>query len=43
MRSLILGYHQADTPENGVLLRELGGLTRTIANAQQRLDKLLNT
>ena len=42
MRSLILGYHQADTPENDALFMELRDLTRTIANAQQRLDKLLN-
>ena len=41
MRSLILGYHQADTPENGVLFRELGDLTRTIAAAEARRDRLL--
>lgn len=41
MRSLILGYYQADTPENGVLFRELGDLTRTIAAAEARRDRLL--
>lgn len=43
MRSLILGYHQADTPENGVLVKELRDITRTIASAQKHRDKLLNT
>lgn len=41
MRSLILGYHQADTLENGVLFRELRDVTRTIAAAEARRDRLL--
>lgn len=41
MRSLILGYHQANTLENGVLFRELRDITRTIADATQRRDQLL--
>lgn len=42
MRSLILGYHQADTPENGVLFRELREITFTIASTEARRRKLLD-
>lgn len=41
MRSLILGYYQADTPENGELVKELRILTLTIAAAEARRDRLL--
>lgn len=42
MRSLILGYHQADTPENEALFLELREITFTIASAEARRRKLLD-
>lgn len=42
MRSLILGYHQADTPENEALFEQLREITYTIASAEARRTKLLD-
>lgn len=42
MRSLILGYHQADTYENEALFKELREITFTIASAEARRDHLLD-
>ena len=42
MRSLILGYHQANTPENEALFEELREITYTIASAEARRSKLLD-
>lgn len=42
MRSLILGYHQANTPENEALFEQLREITYTIASAEARLEKLLD-
>lgn len=42
MRSLILGYHQANTYENEALFKELREITFTIASAEARRRKLLD-
>lgn len=42
MRSLILGYHQANTPENEALFEQLREITYTIASAEARRAKLLD-